>query len=207
MTSINFLWGPRLAGSEAVLKTLYTSQPAGGLSVDWPLYSLLLLALGGAGWMARQGEKQRATILLLATMGGLWVAYDLRMSAELLGYAAKDYHDWVAAAPDKRTFRHSDDSFRVLEVFSAAFGGNVRGYVLLTPPVFPPHFFRYATAPALPVVNPASGSTLPDWIVFHRNDIKVESGRLVTDQGIVLTASGAVKETFSPHAFHFVTHQ
>lgn len=200
MRSINFLWGPRLAGSRAALETLYETEPAGGRSGNWLFYGLVVI--GGAwGGLALRQDRRRGLSIILAFIAGSWIAYDFRMSAELLRNAAAEHASWVSASAETRTFRKSDDAFRVLEALPRALDGEEK-YALLMTDAFSPHFFRYATYPALPITDHIKQAELRTWLIFHRPDVTVVNDQLVRD-GLPFTATGTVVHRFSEDTYLF----
>lgn len=202
MRSINFLWGPRLAMSQPSLETLYETEPAGGASANWFFYGAVGIGLVWSGAVMRR-QRQRGLIILLAFIAGSWIAYDLRMGAELLQNTIKDYRDWVGAPADERTLRKSADAFRVLEELPGALEKEQK-YALLMTDGFSEHFFRYATYPALPVTASGAQVGLRDWVVFHRPDVRVINGRLVHN-GVPITGSGTIVRHFSTESYLFRT--
>ncbi len=200
MRTINFLWGPRLASSEATLQTLYQTEPAGGATANWFFYGLALIGAVSGGWVAWRGNRRLGVTIMLSTLGGAWLFYDLRMSAELLHNAWIERQEWVLAPADERTLRDSDDAFRVLEALPSLLADEP--YALLSVEGFSQNFFRYATYPALPVTASGAQAGLRDWVVFHRPDITVGSGGLMDSHGL-LTPPGTVVARFSPRSFLF----
>ncbi len=205
MRSINFLWGPRLASSRASLETLYETEPAGGASANWLFYGITVIGLAWGGLTVHRGNRRRGLTIVLAFVAGSWVMYDLRMSAELLHHAFKEYQSWVTAPAENRTLRDSDDAFRVLSELPGALRGEQK-YALLMTEGFSQHFFRYATYPALPVIDSEAQQDLTSWVVFHRPDITIENNRLMRN-GQPVTGSGTVIERFSDASYLFRVHQ
>jgi hypothetical protein len=201
MRSINFLWGPRLASSQATLETMYQTEPAGGWTANWLFYGIALFGLGIGGWLRWNGRGALGAAVILWSLGGAWLLYDVRMSYELLHNAAVEHAQWVAAPAEERTLRDSDDAFRVLEALPALLEPGAP-YALLSTEGFSPNFFRYATYPALPVTASGAQAGLRDWVVFHRPDITVGSGGLIGKTG-PLTPPGEIVQRFSPHSFLF----
>lgn len=201
MRSINFVWGPRLAGSRAALETLYETEPAGGVSANRLFYGGLMIGLSTAWWLSRTSKRRGATVAL-ATIASCWLAYDLRMSAELLNQALTDGREWALAAPEVRTLRKSEDGFHVLEALPGALGEEKK-YALIATDGFSRHFFRYATYPALPVTESDAQLGLRDWVVFHRPDVTVVDNRLINQSGVPITPPGEIVERFSDNSFLF----
>lgn len=200
MRTINFLWGPRLASSQASLDTMYQTEPAGGWTANWLFYGAALMGGIAGGWLLWNGKRALGITVILWTLGGVWLVYDVRMSAELLHNAWVEHAQWVVAPDDKRTLRDSDDAFRVLEALPPLLGEEP--YALLSTEGFSSNFFRYATYPALPVTASGAQAGLRHWVVFHRADVTVGSGGLVGRTG-PLTGPGEIVERFSPHSFLF----
>lgn len=200
MRTINFLWGPRFASSQATLDTMYQTEPAGGWTANWLFYGITVAGLAIGSWFSWNGRRALGLSVILWTLGGTWLFYDLRMSYELLHNAAIEHAQWVTAPADERTLRDSDDAFRVLEALPPLLGDEP--YALLSTEGFSSNFFRYATYPALPVVAADAQTRLKNWVVFHRADITVGSGGLVGKTGL-LTPPGTIVERFSPHSYLF----
>lgn len=199
--SINFLWGPLLATTPEARATLYDGLPPRSWSATRVFYALFALAAIGGGAYARKKENARVIFLCAVAAAGaaLWIAFDVRMTQEILSYVRDDWKTYVLAPENKRTLRSHSNLYDVLHDTAELLADDDR-YVLLVNDDTP--FFanaRYAMYPAVPVA-PERASGAIAWIVLGNPRVSVHSGALLRD-GVVLSPKGAVIKRFDDTTF------
>ncbi|MDD5469342.1 MAG: hypothetical protein PHO92_00875 [Candidatus Peribacteraceae bacterium] len=202
--TINFLWGPRIALNTAERALMYAHTPPHTPSVNWVFYILLLgtaITLAFRVW-TKKTERHKAILLMASLTGALWLLYDMRMGAEFIGYAVRDYQTYLSKPLYERTFRVR---------------GNFNAFAELVRPslqeekeyVFLPHmeqyaaFLRYETYPALPVKPEQAGEDVRYWAIYQRPDILMDAEGQLMHGDTVLTPPGTVVAMLDNDSFLF----
>ncbi len=206
--SINFLWGPLFTMNQATLDRLYDGQPPRGVSALRIAYGVLIGALVLAGTFVLMERKRRAVLTIAAAVAGLWLLLDVRMGAELLGYAMTDIHSYVLATPDIADLRTIDDATLLTDRALDSLGdADIDSMVLLEPAG--ERFVANVRLRAYPLEVIAYADTSPRqgkkaWLVLHRPDITAENGMVSTDTGRALSSAGKILEEFGDDSFLFL---
>lgn len=203
--SINFLWGPLVAGNGPVREHLYDILPPNAPSVT--RYFYVFIALAAAITLITALKKSRRPAALggfLAVCAALWLIFDIRMGAEILSYAAHDMNSYVLAEPNERELRNYDTIHATIDRMIPAIQKH-EIFVMLAPfrEVYFP-LLRYKAYPSLIVTDPVAESGATAWAVFERDDVRIdEQGRLVQGEA-VMTPPGHVEVPVSNNTFLFV---
>jgi len=206
--SINFLWGPILRTTDIGVDSTFDTLPPVGRSGNWIFYGALLLAV--AVLLVRHFLKRpaaRPLWVLLLVAAGCWIAYDIRMGAEIVSYAVHDYRSYVSQPLEKQTFRSYDNFFSVVEQSLPAL--RERPVFAFVGPEQGPFIsrVRYLAYPSRPVRQEESLQGVNTWLVFYRDDFTVDAqGRLLQD-GNVLINSGEILKRFSDNSFLYRVHE
>lgn len=201
MYSINFLWGPLISSSPEVRATMFDELPPRAWSatrVFYGIFALAFLAAIAARFADRERGPARMKAILLATGVALWIVFDLRMTQEIVGYAARDWSTYVTAPEGERTLRSHSGLYDVLDTVDELLGDDGQ-YVLLARDGTP--FFanvRYTLYPAVPV-----GSGANAWIVLGMPGVTIVDGAITGPDGTPLSPKGSVVKRFDETSFFF----
>ncbi len=215
--SINFLWGPLIAGNPVGVETLFATLPPHAHSANILFYALIAIAalVLFAHWISlRLSGKDIPRFpyrplthvslhlgLLAAIVAACFTFYDVRMGLEYLSYANHDYVTYISKPPGERTLRGFANLHDVLAL-SAPVLRQEKQFGFFTPPHTESRI-RYATYPALGIQNAASG--VRTWLVFERPDVTVDAKGELTAGGNVISKPGRVIEQYGPRSFLFQT--
>lgn len=207
--SINFLWGPLLAGNAPQRATLYDSLPPSAPSVMRYFYVFLAIVIALCvliGW--KVGKREQAFGWFVAVFVALWLLFDLRMGAEILSYATHDLKTFTFAAPEERVLRNYLNVHSLILRMQPELQKHER-FAMVTPhgEVYFP-LLRYYGYPSVILPDPTTWSGATAWAVMDRGDIWIDdTGRL--RQGIdpstatILTPPGHVALPLGPSTFLF----
>ncbi len=205
--SINFLWGPLIATNTPERMGLFETLPPYAWSVTRYMFGLLGIAmmLGVlVGWM--RGSKAQGVAVFALTLAGVWLVFDLRMSSEVVSYAAEDIHRYVLKPDAEKELRNFGNVYAHIERFLPAIKKE-ETFVMMSPirEVYFP-ISRYLAYPSVIIADPkeATGATL--WMILDRTDIWVDSGsmlRLGTSQ--TLAGPGIIVDKIDASNFLFST--
>ena len=199
--SINFLWGPMMVYSKDLVPKIFTEIPPYGDSWNAVFYGLILLFVLAA-WILR--KKRLVAVVVIS----IWLLLDMRMSAEILSYAANDVSNWWSKPIQERTYRDRG-GFTVFAQLLADTVQKDESYVLAASQAWPfVGTLRYETYPALPTffTNDLDAADLSDkrlWAVYRRNDFAVNEEGQLTRNGEPLTEPGTVLLQYEAHSFLF----
>ncbi len=201
--SINFLWGPLIAFTPEEYLHTYEGQPPTSVSIMRFVYALLLLTVA-AWWVLRiKGHTAKASLLLVSVVCGLWVLFDLRMSAELVGYGMQDWRTYLSKPAAERVFRDRLHYYRTMEQ-STPWLQQTPQYGLLSPwPIM--GNIRYFTYPSVPVVPKNADEGITHFIVFDDPTITLGADGRLLQNGTPVSAPGSIVQEFQPHTFLFQT--
>lgn len=200
--SINFLWGPLFTGFPEEIETLYQGQPPRAHSAMRLVYIILAISIAVA--LAHRFRKRRSNgwTIVATTAICLWLLLDLRMSAELLSYAANDWKTYITKPVSERVLRDRLHYYRTVES-SAEWLKTQEAYGVLTSwPIL--GNLRYFTYPARPVTATTmeEGKNLKRWFVFSAPDASLV-GDVLHWKGQPVSGKGRVTRTFGDGAFIF----
>lgn len=204
--SINFLWGPLLAVTPYGREQLFDRLPPLAPSAVRVFLGLLVLGACVAvcvAFFARGNERAvrwalKSTGILVIT---LWLLFDLRMGGEILGYTKKDLRTYVLPpAGEKQLRTHGpfyDVAFRALPELKRE-----SRYALVTESESPVYSnLRYMSYPSLPVLPGGNLDGVNLLFVYDRPDIRVDGGKLMNEDGSVISPSGEVIAQFGSGSF------
>lgn len=203
--SINFLWGPRLGTTEAERMNLFMQKPPRGLSVNVILYVICGLLLG---WFLLKMHRkiltrQLATVGFLLCFGVLWIGYDLRMGAELIGYAVDDAQSYWFAEPSERTFRERDDFNAFVEEIAPKLKKHDY-YTFMTPNMQTlSSIIRYSTFPSLPVSIQNANANVTAGVFLREPDLDQNIAKQIVRRGLPISPPGEITVKRAPHTFLF----
>ena len=209
--SINFLWGPLIAGNPVARANLYATLPPFAWSALRVMYAILAV-VGVIAVAARVIARDRALALgiFAAAFAGCWLFFDLRMGLEIVSYAKDDWRSYVLQSPDDRRLRTHDNLYAIIDRILPTIQAYDR-YALYSPvgSVIYPNL-RYAAYPSVPVLNPSSSSGVQLNVIMGAQGMYVdELGRLArvtaSGSGEVLSAPGHIVQQINENAFLFVT--
>ena len=108
--SINFGWGPQIAATTPERLTMFDSLPPHALSATYLLYGVMIAAflivlLVAYTIVSVQTRRRFLVTGLLSVLAVSWIVMDARMGSEFLSWMWKDYHQYIAAPVETRTFR------------------------------------------------------------------------------------------------------
>jgi hypothetical protein len=201
---INFLWGPRLVFTPAELNDLFVTIPPKAPSVNVLLYGLIVIVIIVCVAMVRSRKWQvsRACTLCCITVATLWIAYDVRMGSEFMGYLQDDYNMYWSMPPEDRIFRVRG-SFNAYAEMMAPILQQVPEYGFVAGDENYVDFLRYITYPSLPVRPEAMGTGITLLAVFNRPDALMDAdGRLILGTGFQ-TPPGDVVAVYDLDSFLF----
>jgi len=202
--SINFLWGPLMTYSESQFSALLTEFPPVADSWNIAFYYILGIGLLITLWRKRRIGRKAVTAFFVL-FACIWILYDARMGAEVLGYAHKDMKTWWSKPYELKDYRDRG-SFAAFSQLVTEYTEGKENYVFLASHGWP--FWStllYTAYPALPVTLENATDDIETWVVYNRRDIQIdESGRL-TIGGEVISPPGDVMLNFEPGSFVFLT--
>lgn len=191
--SINFLWGPLVAGSEPGREQLYANLPPLAWSATRLFYTALLLAAGAGLFLAyARGKRPLGLGVFTAVFCGLWLLFDARMGAEILSYAADDVRTYVRADGDEKVLRTHGPFYAAMEQLLPDIMKHGR-YALHAPPgtiAFPN--IRYRAYPSVPVLPDQNLTGVQLHVVFGDTNVTVDAAGRLMRGSEVLAASGSV---------------
>ncbi len=204
--SINFLWGPLLAVTPYGREQLFDRLPPVAHSAVRIFLGLLALgALAGicTAFFARGNERavrwalKSFAVLTLA----LWLLFDLRMGGEILGYAATDLRTHVLPPTGEKTLRTHGPFYDVAAQALPELRKESR-YALVTENESPVYSnLRYMSYPSLPIRPGGDTKGVDLLFVYERPDIRVDEGKLMNDDGSVISQNGEVIAWFGSGTF------
>lgn len=202
--SINFLWGPLMTYTQDQYDALLTTFPPQADSWNTVLYIAIAIALVWALWRKRKTGR-RAIVAFFLFFACLWILYDARMGAELIGYAYTDVQTWWSKPYEMKNYRDRG-SFAAFADLVQQYTKGKDGYIFLASHGWP--FWstlQYSTYPARPRTLEEYNDTIDTWIIYNRSDISLdESNRLILD-GKPISPPGKVMLNFEPGSFVFIT--
>ena len=201
----NFLWGPHIATTQAGVTNLFANTPPRSPSVNFYLYILLGLLL--AWFLVKIRRKilkpHLGTVGFLLCLGTVWIAYDLRMGAEVISYAWQDAATYWLQEPGKRTFRERQD----YNDFVAQIAPRLEKhdfYALVVPQEQPlAAIMRYASYPALPVRIQEADARVTAGAFYREPGVELTELQQLIKNGVLLSAPGTVTYRSAPHTFLF----
>ena len=116
--SINFLWGPLLTQNPFARAKMYNGYPPSAASATRVFYALIGLCLAGIllTSVSRSNARKDSWIGgLIVVFCVCWVLFDVRMGAEIVGYALHDYQTFISQEVPHRVLRTHDDIYDVVE--------------------------------------------------------------------------------------------
>lgn len=200
--AVNFLWGPRLVGTPEAVEMMYASKPPLGPSVNIYLYIGLLLVF--AVLMLRKKIKHTAVLVpMLWCIAAVWIAYDIRMGAEILSYARADWNMWWSQPIELKDYRDRG-SFTAFSKVAQEYAEGEEYYALITPTGWP-YFgtLTYETYPALPLALTDDLSGVSLWFVYRMRNVEVNENGALTVDGEAVSPPGQVLLRFEPGSFIF----
>ncbi|MDA1209236.1 MAG: hypothetical protein O2904_04375 [bacterium] len=197
-STINFVWGPRLAYNPVARTQMYYKLPPSGRSANIIFYGVMAL---GLVWMTvRMKRNPKAVTGFWTLLAVLWVVYDVRMGSEMISYAMHDYDTYLSEEVGQRTFRerkYFDDFASVLAPILA----DEPRYVFLAEQRWPYlGLMRYYTYPSIPT-DPTQD--VPVWVVYRRPSIVQNADGALVLNGEVVSAPGEILHEFEPGSFLF----
>jgi hypothetical protein len=208
--SINFLWGPLLAGNSPQRTTLFDTLPPSAPSVTRYFYVVLaIVAVASIIAGRKQWRRDKAIGWFLGTFVLLWLIFDVRMGAEILSYAANDVKTYVFAEQDDRQLRNFQFIHATVERMVPELQKHAT-FAMVTPQgevYFP--ILRYYAYPSVILPDPATWSGATAWAVIDRNDIWVDEASRLREgpkngSGKILTPPGHVAVPVNDSTFLFV---
>ncbi len=205
--SINFLWGPLVATNTPERVALYETLPPFAWSATRYMYGLLgaAVVLGIlVGWM--RGSKAQGVAVFALVLAGLWLVFDLRMSSEIVSYAADDIQRYVAPPAAQKELRNFGNVYAHIERFIPAIKKEEK-FVMMSPirEVYFP-ISRYLAYPSVIIADPkeATGATL--WMILDRTDIWVDTGSMLRmGNDVTLAGPGTIIDKIDASNFLFST--
>lgn len=173
--SINFLWGPLVAGNTPSRMQLYETLPPVAPSVMRYFYVFLgIVAAAALIASVKKPMREKAFGWFLAAFMLLWILFDIRMGAEILSYAVHDVQTYVLPPPAEKRLRNFQDIYARLDALLPALQDHTK-IALLVPAreVYEP-LTRYETYPRTVITDPAAMTGATAWIAFDRTDIWVD---------------------------------
>lgn len=196
--SINFVWGPLIAFTPEEYAHLFEGQPPSSWSGMRVTY--VVLAIAGLCALVR---RKHALRIITVSVAAVWLILDLRMSAELVAYAVRDWRTQLLPPVQERTFRDRLFFASMLEQSDALLRKDPQFGLLSPHPVL--GHVRYATLPSVPVKEADATDALKRWLVFDDVSARVDGEGRLTKNGKVLSRPGTVTLRFDEHSFLFET--
>lgn len=207
---INFLWGPLVTFNPVATFELFTTLPPRGLSAMWVFYAALavmgaaLLAHrfwngGDDRWTAmfRIGKASGHTVLFLGWFAALWIAFDVRMGAEILSYVKQDYDTWHSQPPGKRVLRTYLNFNDIIEQIRPDLAGVDRIGLLRGPSTPIGAMTRYFVLPTQVVEPTGPRDDIGVWLVFNWDKVTVNSKGELTVDGVPWSKPGKIIKDFN----------
>ncbi len=199
--TINFLWGPMMTFGDAQMRRLYSAYPPLGTSANSIFFAVLGIALCGA-LVLRKWKSGILVTLFFVLLSSIWILYDLRMGAEVMSFAKKDYATWWSKPSELRDFRDRG-SFPAFAEVAAPFTKGKNHYVLLASGNWPYYgIILYATYPAYPI-SYEEATDADVWIVYDRPDLEQDTEGRLSIEGKPISPPGRIVRDFEPGAFVF----
>jgi hypothetical protein len=208
--SINFLWGPLLAGNGPQREALFKTLPPSAPSVTRGIYGLFIVA-GIAAYLIGRTQWRRAKTIGWMTLlfAVVWLAFAFRMDAEILSYAVHDLKTWTFTEPlSAKRMRNYEDVHAT--VFAMAPELQQHDSFAMLVPYREVYFqmLRYYAYPSVILPEPATWSGATAWAVLDRDDVWVDDQnrlRLGKDPATaqILTPPGHVAVPFKKSSFLF----
>lgn len=211
--SINFLWGPLIATSDAARAKLYANLPPESPSATRIFYVVLLIAaVAGSATYAFTRDAKLPLGIVAVTFVTLWVIFDIRMGAEIMNYAFDDIRTYVREDGLDKRLRTYSNLFPILDRMTEELKKHERYGIIADLNTVYFGTTRYAAYPSVPVTMDQSQSGVNVWAVFAMPNIQQdEQGRLwipgdaaTYENGRrILTAPGRVTLRIDPGTFIF----
>lgn len=173
--SINFLWGPLLAGNEPARAHLFDTLPPSAPSATRYMYAFLaMIALAAFIVGLKAWRRPLAFGWFLAACILVWIIFDIRMGAEIISYAVHDVKTYVLPKPADKTLRNYEDVYARIEAMLPDLK-NHQKIALLVPmhEVYEP-LMRYANYPRMVVTDPTTMTGATAWVTMDRTDMWVD---------------------------------
>ena len=202
--SVNFLWGPLMTFSEEQRTQLYAQTPPNGDSWNIVFYWILGLTLVVI-LLLKKFMRRDYFYLFFMLFAALWIVYDIRIGSELISFANTDIKTWWSKPIEIKDFRDRG-SFTAFAKTVVPFTEGKENYVFIASHGWP--FWgsiRYEAYPALPVTYDGDTEGIDTWIIYNRNDIKLDDEGRLTINGEPISPPGDIMMNFEPGAFVFVT--
>lgn len=200
-SSINFLWGPRVASNPILRDTMWLSAKPYGMSGMWFVYIVIGCGCGLVLW--KRGKIQQRVFLKSCCMllAACWILLDLRMGAELISYARSDRDRYIYRDVGHRLFRERG-MFGDFAKNVDAIVQDGQDYVFLADQRWPYlGLMRYETYPSIPVHFDRDLSEIDIWAVYQRSDIGITDQNEIVLGDTVVSAPGQVTDVFDHDAF------
>ncbi len=204
--SINFLWGPQLAGNSVEADVMYRYLPPQTLSATFVVYLALIVLitlLFGYAHVFRHPSEKRAWVLkrALLIMAAMWLLFDARMGVEFLSWVAHDHATYIGKSQGERMLRERESFYDFAE-YATQFLGDRTSYIFFADHEWPYlGNMRYITYPAIPGITIDTDDT---WVIYNRPDLAVIDGRITID-GEPISAPGILLGRFDEKSFVFRT--
>lgn len=204
--SINFVWGPQLAGNSVETEAMYRYLPPQTLSATIAAYVALIVLIAllyAYAHVFRHPEEKRAWVLrrALLAMAVLWLLFDARMGGEFLSWVAHDQATYIGKPQGERTLRERESFYDFAE-YATQFLGDRTSYIFFADHEWPYlGNMRYVTYPAIPGITIDTDDT---WVIYNRPDLTVTDGRITID-GEPVSAPGTLLGRFDEKSFVFRT--
>ena len=203
--SINFGWGPQIAATTPERLTMFDSLPPHALSATYLLYGVMIAAflivlLVAYTIVSVQTRRRFLVTGLLSVLAVSWIVMDARMGSEFLSWMWKDYHQYIAAPVETRTFRDRGRFYDFAE-FVTPLVADRQHYVFFAEVPWPYlGNIGYITYPALPSDKLDANDT---WVVYHRDDIRQNATGELESGGQVVSGPGTILGRFDSSSFVF----
>jgi len=202
--SINFLWGPLMTYSQDQYDALLTTMPPQADSWNRVLYVAIIIALLWTLWRKRQTGR-KAVVVFFLFFAFLWIVYDARMGAEIIGYAQKDVQTWWSQPYELKDYRDRG-SFAAFADLVQEYTEGKDAYAFLASHGWPYwSTIQYSTYPALPRTLEDVDESIDTWIIYNRNDITIDASNRLSLDNKPISPPGKVMLNFEPGSFVFIT--
>jgi hypothetical protein len=206
-TTVNLLVGPHLTKDPTHIPLLFPrnaidlTTPSANIAWYWAI--AFVVGIGaGFGARRRQCGKDMLTGFFIA-VSVAWILSDIRMGAEMVSYAKRDYDSYISQPGETRTVR---DFGRIYDFAEFVRNTIPRGspYNLATPNSSPyVGIVRYATVPSVPLfIQNTKDATYPLWVFYDVVGVEFREGRLYIGDAPI-TASGSMLGVFDEGSFIF----
>ncbi len=203
--SINFGWGPQIAVTAVQRMTMFDTLPPRALSATYVLYVLMIALLAACVLAGRllHNIYSRPRFIVTASLCVMvigWVFMDVRMGSEFLSWMMRDMQQYIAAPVEERTFRDRH-RFYDFAAFVAPLVADRKHYVFFAEVPWPyVGNIGYITYPSLPSDAIERDDT---WVIYRRNDMKLNAANELESDGKVVSAPGEVIGRFDDSSFVF----